>query len=95
MRLYHFKGGEQFEFDAHIFAANDHRACELFVIQLLLNGKSDDQMIWREPDIDEFDEPDRTQLCRALALGVEGIAVHEPKRGWCPMPPFDNRELPD
>lgn len=92
MRFYHFKGGDQFEFDAHIFASNDQRAGELFVIQLLMNGQSDGQMIWRELGIDEFGEPDRSLLCEALALGVEGVGNHDPERGWWPVPPFDQRE---
>ena len=41
MRFYHFKGGEQFEFEAHIFAPDDQRAVELFFIQSLMNEQSD------------------------------------------------------
>jgi hypothetical protein len=95
MRFYHFKGGDKFEFDTHIFALNDERAGELFLIHLIMNGKIDYQMIWRELGTDEFVEPDRSRLCDALALGVEGIAKHDPERGWWPVPPSDHREHPD
>jgi hypothetical protein len=91
MRFFHFKGGEQFEFEAHIFAPNDQRAGELFFIQSLMNEKSDYQMIWRELDPDEFDEPDRTWLYQALALDVEGVASRDSEGHWCPAPPFDER----
>src|SRR4051812_33844101 len=87
MRFYHFKGGEQFEFEAHIFALDDQRAGELFFVQSLMNEQSDYQMIWRELDPDEFEEPDRSWLLQALALNVEGVARHEPERGWWPVPP--------
>lgn len=95
MRFYHFKGGDKFEFDTHIFALNDERAGELFLIHLIMNGKIDYQMIWRELGIDQFGEPDRSRLRYALALGVEGIAKHDAERGWSPVPPFDHREHPD
>jgi hypothetical protein len=95
MRFYHFKGGDKFEFEARIFAPNDQRAAELFFIQTLMNEECDYQMIWRELDPDEFDEPDRSWLREALALNVEGIARRGPERGWWPVPPFDRREPPD
>ena len=75
MRFYHFKGGDKFEFDQHIFAPTDQRAGEIFMIQLIMNGLSDEQMMWRELGIDELGEADRSQLCEALALGVEGVGV--------------------
>src|SRR5690242_10839193 len=94
MRFYHFKGGEHFEFEAHIFAHNDDRAGELFFIQSLLNEQSDYQMIWRELDPDEFDEPERTWLYRALALNVEGVACRDTDGLWLPMPPSISRDRP-
>jgi hypothetical protein len=87
MRFYHFKGGEQFEFEAYIFAPNQRRAAELFFIQSLMNEQSDYQMIWRELGGADIDEPDRSWLNEALALEVEGIARHQPGRGWWPVPP--------
>jgi hypothetical protein len=95
MRFYHFKAGEQFEFEAHIFAPNDRRAAELFFIQSLMNEQSDYQMIWRELDPDEFDEHEQAWLCEALALEIEGVASRHPERGWIPVPPFDERDLGD
>jgi hypothetical protein len=92
MRFYHFKGGEKFEFEAYIFAADDHRAGELFFIQSYMNEQSDYQMIWRELGPDEFDEPDRTWLRKAIALNVEGIARREAERGWWPVPPHIERD---
>lgn len=89
MRFYQFKGGEQFEFDAYVFARTAERAGELFVIQLIMNGESPDQMMWRELGVDDFEEPNRTRLSEALALGVEGVAMHEPERGWWPVPPYE------
>jgi hypothetical protein len=95
MRFYHFKGGERFEFDAYIFAQTDQKAGELFIVHLIMNGESDDQMIWRELDPDEFSEPDRSSLLRALALQVDGVASRTGDGQWLPVPPFDGREAPD
>ena len=87
MRFYHFKGGDDFNFDAHIFGRTPERACELFLIYLLLNEQRDDQMLWREVDPNEFGGPDRARLCQTLSLDVEGVASHDPERGWWPVPP--------
>lgn len=91
MRFYHFKGGDKFEFDCHIFALTAERACELFVVQLILNGENPDQMMWRELGENDLAEPDRTHIGETLALQIEGIAKHEPRRGWWPVAPFDLR----
>jgi hypothetical protein len=93
MRFYHFKGGDKFEFEAHIFASNDQRAAELFFIHTLMNEESDYQMIWREVDPEELDELDRGLLCVALALNLEGIAKRDSERGWWPVPPQDMRTV--
>jgi hypothetical protein len=93
MRFYQFRGGEQFEFDTHIFAETAERAGELFAVQLVMNGKSPDQMMWRELGAGDFEEPHRSSLQKALALNVEGIAKHDPVRGWCIVQPFDERPV--
>jgi hypothetical protein len=92
MRFYHFKGGDQFDFDARIFAPTPDRASELFLVHLIMNGKIDYQMIWRELGIDQLEEPDRSQVRNALAIGVEGIAFRNPDGAWVPVPPFNHQQ---
>jgi hypothetical protein len=95
MQIYQFKGGDKFDFDTHIFALTAERACELFVVQLVMNGENPDQMMWREAPFEELKDQDRTQVRKALALGVEGIASRESDGRWIAVPPFDRRELDD
>lgn len=91
MRLYHFKGGDELKFNAHIFALTTRRAGELFLVHLLMNSQSTEAFIWREMVPEQFGEPDRSKVQEALALNIEGVASTDSARGWSPVPPFDSR----
>lgn len=92
MHLYEFKGGDEFKFDAHVFAATPQRAVDLFIVQLVINGENPDQMIWREVDPEWFAEPTRSKVYDALASETEGVASLDEWGNWWPVAPFDRRD---